>query len=278
MSLLSSQKCHFDMSEMKASWWGTIDFCEGEQRFLRCADLCLQLRSLPHQWWLGYAWQDEVNQFEPELEQGLVAEEAEPFDNEQRFVFAELPKLLTVKPALADRPVVCRPVVSVTLLPFQEVTLFVCLPLWVQVWVADEAKPLFDIPTVRVCDSWFGPNTREGVISYASQVSEQLDVKPIANNKARAAIEVRIQNQSEQMLTLDKISVPAPNLSLYVDHEDQFWTPRITLVRRDNEDAILSVDDVVSGGLDEAALTKVSDAREDIGRSKITKAISALFG
>lgn len=266
------------MSEIKTNWWETIDFCEGGQRFFRCADLCLQLRSLPHQWWLSYEWQDEVNQFEPELEQYLAEEKTEPFDHEQRFVFAELPKTVTLKPALADRPVVCRPVVSVTLLPFQEVTLFVCLPLWVQGWVDDGAKPLFDIPTVRVCDSWFGPNTREGVISYASQVSEQLDVKPIANNKARAAIEVRIQNQSEQMLTLDKISVPAPNLILYADQQGHFWTPRITLVRRDNQDAILSVDEVVSGGLNESALAKVSEAREDIGRSKITKAISALFG
>jgi hypothetical protein len=263
---------------MKANWWGTIDFNEGEQRLLRCADLCLKLQSLPHQWWLGYEWQHEVNQFQPELEKNTVEQDEAPLENEQRFVFAELPQKLTVQPALADRPVVCRPVVSVTLLPFQEVTLFVCLPLWVQLHVEEETKPLLDIPTVKVCDSWFGPNTREGIISYASQVSEQLDVKPIANNKARAAIEVRIQNQSEQMLTLDKISVPAPNLSLYADHEGQFWTPRITLVRRDNEDAILSVDDVVSGGLDDAALTKVCHAREDIGRSKITKAISALFG
>lgn len=266
------------MSDIKANWWGTIDFGEGEQRLLRCADLCLQLCALPHQWWLGYEWQHEVNQFEPELEHSKLEVEPAAMENEQRFVFAELPEKLTLQPSLADRPVVCRPVVSVTLLPFQEVTLFVCLPLWVQLRVADETKPLLDIPTVRVCDSWFGPNTREGVISYASQVTEQLDVIPIANNKARAAIEVRIQNQSEQMLTLDKISVPAPNLILYMDPAGQFWTPRITLVRRDNEDAILSIDDVVSGGLDKSGLTKVSDAREDIGRSKITKAISALFG
>ena len=72
--------------------------------------------------------------------------------------------------------------------------------------------------------------------------------------------------------------MPAPNLILYADQQGHFWTPRITLVRRDNQDAILSVDEVVSGGLNESALVKVSEAREDIGRSKITKAISALFG
>ncbi|MCX4192260.1 hypothetical protein [Methylophaga sp. OBS1] len=265
------------MSELSTQWWGSFAVAKGEQRVLRCADLYLQLQALPNQWWLGYDWQRDINQFQPILET-LVEELAETPEHEQRFVFAELPSRLRLLPALADRPVVCRPVVSVSLLPFQEVTLFVCLPLWVKLQTGEGDVTLLDIPTVRVCDSWFGPNTREGVISYASQVSEQLDVKPISNNKARAAIEVRIQNQSDQMLTLDKISVPAPNLSLYVDAYGQFWTPRITLVRRDNEDAILSVDEVVSGGLPESELTLVCDAREDIGRSKITKAISALFG
>lgn len=265
------------MSELSTQWWGNFAVAEGEQRVLRCADLYLQLQSLPNQWWLGYDWQRDINQFQPILET-VVEELAETPENEQRFVFAELPSRLKLQPALADRPVVCRPVVSVSLLPFQEVTLFVCLPLWVKLQTGEGDVTLLDIPTVRVCDSWFGPNTREGVISYASQVSEQLDVKPISNNKARAAIEVRIQNQSDQMLTLDKISVPAPNLSLHVDAYGQFWTPRITLVRRDNEDAILSVDEVISGGLPESELTLVCDAREDIGRSKITKAISALFG
>ncbi len=265
------------MSELSTKWWGNFAITQGERRTLRCADLWLQLQSLPNQWWLAYEWQQDINQFQPVLE--TVAEQPSALpENEQRFVFAELPASLTLQPALADRPVVCRPEVSVSLLPFQEVTLFVCLPLWVKLQTGEGEQTLLDIPTVRVSDSWFGPNTREGVISYASLVSEQLDVKPISNNKARAAIEVRIQNQSNQMLTLDKISVPAPNLSLYADARGQFWTPRITLVRRDNEDAILSVDEVVSGGLNESELTLVCNAREDIGRSKITKAISALFG
>lgn len=262
------------MSEQTMNWWGNFTLSEGEARWLRCADLYLKLQSLPHQWWLGYEWQQDINQFEPVWE--WQQDSASTPENEQRFVFADLPQEMIIQPALADRPVVCRPVVSVSLLPFQEVTLFVCLPLWVKLKHGEDT--LLDIPTVRVCDSWFGPNTREGVISYASQVSEQLDVKPISNNKARAAIEVRIQNQSDQMLTLDKISVPAPNLSLFADQRGQFWTPRITLVRRDQEDAILSVDEVISGGRPESELTLVCEAREDIGRSKITKAISALFG
>ncbi len=258
-------------------WWGDFDFPRQTQWVMRCADVCLEMHSAPHQWWLGYEWQHTTEQIEPSLKNETSTFESPP-KHEHRFVFAELPERVAIKPALADRPVVCRPDVSVSLLPFQEVTLFVCLPLWLKIASTSSEQTLLDIPTVKVCDSWFGPNTREGVLSYASQVSEQLDVKPIANNKARAAIEVRIQNQSDQMLTLDKISVPAPNLSLYVDKQGQFWTQRITLVRRNLDDAILSLDDVISGGLPLSALELVCAAREDIGRSKITKAISALFG
>ncbi len=263
------------MSEITTNWWGQFELAADGQCLLRCADLCLHVQASSHQWLLGYEWQNEVNQFLPVLEQ---VEKAADKENQQRFVFESLPQAMMLQPALADRPVVCRPELSVTLLPFQEVTLFVCLPLWIKLGTSESDDILLDIPTVRVCDSWFGPNTREGVISYASQVSEQLDVSPIANNRARAAIEVRIQNQSDQKLTLDKISVPAPNLNLYADQQGQLWTPRVTLVRRDNEDAILSIDEVMSGGLAEEALTLVCGAREDIGRSKITKAISALFG
>ncbi|SFK66306.1 hypothetical protein SAMN04488079_11852 [Methylophaga sulfidovorans] len=265
------------MVEQLNNWWGVFSFPQEKQFVMRCADVCLELRSAPHQWWAGYEWQQNINQFEPSLRNEISPFESPP-KHEQRFVFAELPEKMVIRPALADRPVVCRPVVSVSLLPFQEVTLFVCLPLWLQLGAGTAEQKVLDIPTVKVCDSWFGPNTREGVLSYASQVSEQLDVKPIANNKARAAIEVRIQNQSEQMLTLDKISVPAPNLSLYADKHGQFWTPRITLVRRNQDDAILSLDEVISGGLPLSELELVCPAREDIGRSKITKAISALFG
>lgn len=265
------------MVERLNNWWGDFHFPEKTQWVMRCAEVCLEMHSAPHQWWLGYEWQQTTDQDEPSLKN-----ETSPFisapKHEQRFVFAELPDRVIIRPALADRPVVCRPAVSVNLLPFQEVTLFVCLPLWLKIASASSEQTLLDIPTVRVCDSWFGPNTREGVLSYASQVSEQLDVKPITSNKARAVIEVRIQNQSEQMLTLDKISVPAPNLNLYMDKEGQFWTQRITLVRRNLDDAILSLDDVMSGGLALTELELVSAAREDIGRSKITKAISALFG
>lgn len=259
-------------------WWGTIDFPQGQTRLLQCADLQLHAQADSNQWLIDFVWQHENHHIAPEC--GVITEtdSERRRENEQRFVFARQPKQMVLQPCLADRPVMCRPVVSVSVLPLQEVTLYVCLPLWLQLLTPDSEQPVLDIPSTRVCDSWFGPNTWEGVFSYASRVSDQLDIHPITNNKAMVAVEVRIQNQSPTLLTLDKISVPAPNLSLFADAKGQFWTPRITLVRGNHGDAILSIDEVMSCGLTESELQWVAKPREDIGRSKITKAISTLFG
>lgn len=260
------------------NWWGTFEFSPGHTLQLACADMNMVFTCQQHQWWLGYQWQKHLNQVVPEVLAVNEAIDMTVFEKQQRIVFSKLPSELTLRPALADRPVVCRPVVTVSLLPHQQVSLFVCLPLWIQLWSEQSREVLLDVPSVKVCDTWFGANSREGTISYASRVSEQLDVKPISNNLSRAAIEVRIQNQSSELLNLDKISIPAPNLSLYADDKGQLWTPRITMVRRDNSDATLSVEDEMSCGLKKQALTLVTSAREDLGKHKITKAISALFG
>ena len=181
------------MSELYTKWWGNFAVAQGEQRTLRCADLYLQLQFLPNQWLLGYEWQQDINQFQPVLEAAFDDTTPAP-ENEQRFVFAELPTTLTLQPALADRPVVCRPVVSVSLLPFQEVTLFVCLPLWVKLKTGESEQTLLDIPTVSVCDSWLAltparVSSATRLRSVSSLMSSQY---PITRPEPRLKSESRI--------------------------------------------------------------------------------------
>lgn len=264
------------MQTDNSNWWGTFEFGSGGVHIWRCADLVMQLECLPNQWRLDYGWQPEENPDAPRRGTQRIDVEAAGCDKARRFVFAQMPARVTLQPALADRPVVCRPVVPVSLLPYQQVTLYVCLPLWLQ--LMSQADILIDIPTVRVSDSWFGPNTREGVFSYASKVSEQLDVHPLADNHSRAVLEVQIHNHTGTMLTLDKISVPVPNLALFADGSGHFWTPRVTLSRQGEDNVIVSIDNEISCGLDESQLKRVAPPREILGRGKITKALSALFG
>lgn len=259
-------------------WWGIIEFKNSNNIELQCADLSLALSCQGSQWWLSWQWQKQEKLLEPTLAYTDRNAREINFKKQQRFVFARAPEAIELRPVLADRPIVCRPVVDVALPPRQQVTLYACLPLWLQCWVPHQSLPVADVATARVSDTWFGPNTREGVFSYASQLSEQLEVEPVTDGHGYAVIEVQIQNQSDEMLVLDKLSVPVPNLSLYVDASGRFWTPRITLVRRETNDATLTIENEMSCGLNKKDLTLVSAPREDIGGNKITKALSALFG
>jgi hypothetical protein len=152
------------------------------------------------------------------------------------------------------------------------------LPLWLQLHINNNPVAILDIPTVRISDSWFGPDTRRGVICYATKDDEQLDLTPNSTAHSRATMEIRVINESDEPLSLDKVSIPAPNLGLYVDKKGSLVTRRVTLTREQDENASLTIDDVLSCELNESEVSLLCKPREDIGKNKITKALSALFG
>lgn len=264
--------------DLQSGWWGTLAADTDTRMQLKCADLSLDLTLRPNDWLVQYEWQTNVIQPLAALRYINAEEALASLEKQQRFVFASPPSQLVIQPILADRPIVCRPIVSVMILPKEEISLYVSLPLWMQLYISDRDKPLLDIPTAHISDTWFGPNSREGEMSYVSRASEQLEVTPSDKHGMRATMEVKILNLSDEVVTLDKISVPTPNLDLYVDAIGRFWTRRITLTREGNEVASLTIDEEISCGIAKHDLTLVAKAREDIGQNKISKALWALFG
>lgn len=267
-----------DSAQEKVAWWGESAIQSGKRLQLLCGDLQLEILPKDNEWLVQYQLSKDLTVFKAKLSYGDASDEAIEFENKQRFVSNNLPDHVILQPALADRSITCKPKVTVTLFPRQQVSLFVGLPLWLQLHMEGIATAILDIPTVRISDSWFGPDTRKGVICYASTNNEQLDLKPTINHGTRASLEVRVNNNSDQILSLDKVSIPVPHLALYVDKDRKFCTRRMTLTREQDENASLAIDDVMSFGHADSDVTLVTQAREDIGRSKITKALSALFG
>lgn len=267
-----------DTAQDKAIWWGETAIQSGKRLQLRCGDLQLDILPKDNEWLVQYQLSKDLVVFKAELSYNDETDDAIEFENKQRFVSNALPDHVILQPALADRSITCKPKVTVSLFPKQQISLFVGLPLWLQLHMDGIETALLDIPTVRISDSWFGPDSRKGVICYASTNNEQLDLKPTVNHGTRVTLEVRVKNNSDAILSLDKLSIPVPHLALYVDKENEFYTRRMTLTREQDENASLTIDDVMSCGLTDSDVTLVTKAREDIGRSKITKALSALFG
>ncbi|HKJ84379.1 MAG TPA: hypothetical protein VJ961_10240 [Mariprofundaceae bacterium] len=150
----------------------------------------------------------------------------------QRFIFEKTEPKLTVTPSLADRPVVARPVSALSIPPGVAVRLYISSPLWLRVDVHDSDTHLGEVPIFRPSDIWFGPNTLEGCLCYSSLTHAHLDPANLPHRHHRAITPVVIQNEDADTFRFERMSLPAPYLSIFASDTGELWTDTVTLVRR----------------------------------------------
>lgn len=186
---------------------------------------------------------------------------------------------LILTPLAADRPVVTRPDNGCLVLPGRSVTVYVSTPLWLRV-ESEEGETLLEEPTVRLSDTWFGPSTRVGELCYAIRTHAFPDLAELPVLAFRAITRLRIENTSHSELELIRLSLPAPNLSLWfdADHPERgLWTSYVVL-RRSSDGETAEVD-VVRGAPPELAKPeRVSWPRQRQSRNVVVRAMSAILG
>ena len=155
----------------------------------------------------------------------------------QRFPFRETSPQLHLKPALADLPVVVRPEVELFLPSGEEARLFVSTPLWVVLAVGPKSIPLADFPIRRSSETWFGPSTREGEVCYASRSRAKLFLNEVQSTQLRAITAVHVRNRAPGAFAINRIKVPAPQLSLHVA-EGRLWTETLSIARTDDDGTV----------------------------------------
>ncbi len=175
-----------------------------------------------------------------------------------RFSFAETPDTITVKPLLADRPVIVRPESPLTVPPGERVTLYVSSPVWMALKLEvrrprrrrTEPVPfvLAELPTSRPSDTWFGPSTREGELCYAVRTAARLVASELPLRPHRAVTPVTVENQAATPLPLTRISVPMPYLALHVDRSGRLWSDGVLFTREPDEDTAVKVAPYVPSG------------------------------
>jgi hypothetical protein len=180
-------------------------------------------------------------------------------------------------PRLADRPVVIQPAQPIALPPQQEVTLYFSSPLWLLVEVDDPLVEFVELPLQRPSDTWFGPNTREGELCYSLRTSARLQLENVPRRPHRAVTELRVVNQADSSLPIDRVKVPLPAMSLFATPAGDLWTESITLERRDEgEDAEIKLNRRPT--TQAASATLVSDPRAPLPRGNLLRAFGGLMG
>lgn len=213
------------------TWFGDFTLAPGETRRWRMG---------PKTMWVSRAreeWRILTREGDDPLDEVLeVAEPDDPpaGDDLRLFRFVAPPgDEFRLLPALPDRPVVVRSQEPVLILPGSTASFYISCPLWVQLWFAGATSPTMDRPVFRPSDTWFGPNTMDGELCYASRTSARQSLEDLAARPHRAVAPVRIRNHASTGLELTRLKLPVQQLSLFASRPGALWTERVTFKRDD---------------------------------------------
>jgi hypothetical protein len=259
-----------------AAWWGDFRFPVGTARGWCIGPLRLAVRRERHEWQVGYRWLD-LPEGEIRCVVDTAVDELSAYDHQERYIFRTTGELLRVRPTLADRPVISRPVTPFHLPAGEEATLFVSSPLWLGLAAGEPARDLTEIAIQRPSDTWFGPSSREGQLCYDSRTQGRLHLEDVPRRPHRAVTRVVVRNDGEDALRLERLSLPVPYLAVFAADDGLLWTTPVTLVRdRSGEMGTVKIHERPPKEAGGAEL--LSPPREKAGHGSLVRALSALFG
>ena len=246
------------VNDTRAEWWGTLEVPMGSSRHLQVGPLDLWIGRAVGEWQVSH--RTDPNAGVDGATPASHSDTPSPDATARRYALAGDAPTLRITPRTADRPTVIRPVVPLTVLAGQEVHLFCSLALWVE--LAAGPLVLATLATQRPSDTWFGPNTREGELCYASSTAARLDSDQLPPATHRAVARITLRNRGDAPMPIERIKLPVTGLPLFVDAHATLWLPALTLVRHGHGDeASLTVDEGPPPDAGDARPMAVDNAR-----------------
>src|SRR5690606_20923931 len=151
---------------VSAYWWGEFDFKPYSRRWWRLGSLTRWGTRMTNEWQVGHRWSADPFDETIELREGVeLPRDVEP----RRYLFSSGGRTLRLLPRVADRPFVTRPEMPVIIPANEQATLYMASPLWVELAAGDPLKVFAAISVWRASSTWFGEDTIEGTMWYASR-------------------------------------------------------------------------------------------------------------
>lgn len=196
---------------------------------------------------------------------------------EQRFVRPDNGNQVRYLPAMSSLATVIRPHQPLTIPADSECTIYVGTLLWMRIDAGNKGTHLMELPLADPSLTWVGRNTMEGELCYSAATFARLVLDAVPKRPWRAVTPVRIINERQEPLLLERFNLPTPLLSLHRNDKGQLWTPGVTVIcETDMNSARLRVDHKLIAAAGQCEL--VAPAREQASRGGLVRAYDRLFG
>jgi hypothetical protein len=263
------------------NWRGTFEIESGTWASWLIGPTTVYAQPRRHEWIIAYETgsQQEFENASTGISMARVPSEDSCLF--RRFAFAAASNSLTLAPRLGDRSFVVRPQSPVEILAGEEIVFFVGTVLWVAAFAsnagADREQLLLEIPVIRPSDSWFGANTREGELCYASRTRARTQLESSPDFIYRAITPVEVSNLGADSLSIEQLRVPVPSLALHLGSDDKYWTDPVRFERESGDrQAALKISGANYRLPEDGRL--LADPRRPIEEGSIVAAFSRLLG
>lgn len=133
---------------------------------------------------------------------------------------------LYLDPGLPELPVVIKPKSELSILPGQLLSTYIDVPLVFQISLGTIKKKylLKEFPALSLSRSWFG-DPDSGEVAYFLESPMQSDINSCDSDYSCIHCPVSITNRSNQILSLDRMILRVPYLTIYRG-QNRFYTNR----------------------------------------------------
>lgn len=255
-------------------WWGEHPLELGGTAMWEIGPLRFWLQRSALEWRLAHEWD------ESEGAAGWARKSAEwPGDevDAERFAVGETTDGVRLRPLPSDRPVVARPKTALRVLPAERARVYISSPLWVEVATGDEPTVLRELPAKRLSETWFGASTREGELSYAVKTSAHTDLREMPRAPYRLLSPVVIENQADDPLSVERINLPVPFVTVYGSTDGEVWSNEIHMLRTESGD-MAALDARVGPPAEAEDAVELSAPRDVARRGQLIRAFGSLLG
>jgi hypothetical protein len=266
------------MSQERQSPWGQFNLEVGQTGRWEIGPLKFAIQRQPNEWQLSYERDTSLDSDNIEWPQEIASPDINQLDYSvtERYAIKQTGSILHVMPALADRPIITRPLMPLHVPAKEKTIIFVSSPFWVQIKVDNPPKLIQEIPILRPSDTWFGPSTMEGELCYASRTHARLNLENIPIRPHRAITQIVIYNKADNQLLVERLSLPVLYLSLFETESGLLWTEAVTMTRTRETDLVTF--EIEKSPPKAAGTTNLlSEPRQQPEQNMIFRAFGALF-
>lgn len=258
-----------------ASLWRERRLPEGARAGWRIGPLRLWLERRQGDWRMSrLAGRDALDSSqgdlpgEPPLDEDLVVD---------RWVGGAADDGVRLRPLLPDRAVVYRPQQPVFVLAGEEARAFVSVPLWLEVELLPSGRRMAAGPCHRPSDTWFGPDTLQGELCYASRTTLRLNRDELPDYPHRAVCAITILNRAADALAINRLRLPTDLLGLH-EREGRLQTEDLLLVREAERELTEIRTLSTVGGRAQSGQAPLAEPRRRPDSGGTLKELQSIFG